>query len=103
MTDPEPTVVPVNVTEQLVTPAVVDNIQVGELKLPPVVPAVSVKVTVPVGVFAAVVVSTTVAVTEAVQLEPPKAIVQLTFPTLVEELSEATKTLIAAKTPVLPL
>jgi hypothetical protein len=99
--EPEPAVVPVNVTEQLVTPAVVDKMQVGELKLPPVVPAVNVKVTVPLGAFAAVVVSTTVAVTEAEQLEPPNAIVQLTLPTLVEVPSKATVTVL--EVPVLPL
>ena len=87
MTDPEPALVPVNVTEHLVTPEVVDRLQVGELRLPPVVPAVSVNVTVPVGAFEAVVVSTTVAVTEAVQLVPPSAMLQLTVPTLVEVLS----------------
>ena len=47
--EPEPAVVPVNMTEQLVTPAVVDKVQVFELRLPPVVPAVRVNVTVPVG------------------------------------------------------
>ena len=76
-----------NVTEQAVTPDVVDKLQVGELRLPPVVPAVKVNVTVPVGALEAVVVSTTVAVTEAVQLVPPNAMLQLTFPTLVEVLS----------------
>ena len=74
-------------TEQLVTPDVVDRLQVGELRLPPVVPAVKVNVTVLVGKFEAVVVSATVAVTAAVQLLAPKAILQLTFPTLVDVLS----------------
>ncbi len=87
VTEPVPAVVPVNVTEQLVTPDVVDKLQVGELRLPPVVPAVNVNVTVPVAAFEAVVVSTTVAVTEAVQLVPPSAILQLTAPTPVEVLS----------------
>jgi len=87
ITDPEPAAVPVNVTEQLVTPDVVDRLQVGELRLPPVVPAVSVNVTVPVAAFEAVVVSTTVAVTEAVQLVPPNAMLQLTLATVVEVLS----------------
>src|SRR5438876_12444396 len=73
MTDPEPAVVPVKVTEQLVTPDVVDKLQVGELREPPVVPAVSVNVTVPAGALEGVVVSATVAVTEAVQLLAPKA------------------------------
>jgi len=87
MTDPEPALVPVNVTEHLVTPEVVDSVQVGELRLPPVVPGVNVNVTVPVGKFEAVVVSATVATTEAVQLLAPNAMLQLTFPTLVEVLS----------------
>jgi len=87
VTNPEPADVPVNVTEQLVTPDVVDRLQVGELRLPPVVPAVSVNVTVPVGAFEGVVVSATVAVTDAVQLVPPKAMLQLTLPTLVDVLS----------------
>src|SRR5437588_760994 len=87
MTDPEPAVVPVKVTEQLVTPDVVDKLQVGELREPHVVPAVSVNVTIPAGALEAVVVSATVAVTEAIQLVPPNAILQLTFPTLVDVLS----------------
>lgn len=86
-TEPVPAEVPVNITKQLVTPAVVVKTQVGELKVPPVVPAVRVNVTVPDGEFAAVVVSTTVATTFAVQLVPPRAIVQLTAPTLVDVLS----------------
>jgi hypothetical protein len=58
------------------------------------VPAVSVKVTVPVGALESVVVSVTVAVIEVVQLLPPTAIVQLTFGTVVEVLSlEVTVTL----------
>src|SRR2546426_12382391 len=87
LTDPEPAVVPVNVTEQLVTPDTVESVQVGELRLPPVVPAVSVNVIVPVGAFEGVVVSATVAVTDAVQLVPPNAMLQLTLPTLVDVLS----------------
>src|SRR2546425_379891 len=87
VTEPEPADVPVNVTEQLVTPEVVDRLQVLVLRLPPVVPADKVRVTAPVGALDAVVVSTTVAVTEAVQLVPPSAMLQLTFPTLVEVLS----------------
>src|SRR2546425_10767814 len=87
MIDPEPADVPVNATEQLVTPDVVDKLQVGELRLPPVVPTVKVNVTVPVGALDAVVVSVTVAVTEAVQLLAPNAMLQLTLPTLVEVLS----------------
>ena len=74
-------------TEQLVTPDVVDRLQVGELRLPPVVPVVKVNVTVPVGAFDAVVVSVTVATTDAVQLLAPSAMLQLTLPTLVEVLS----------------
>ena len=87
LTDPEPAAVPVNVTEQLVTPDTVESVQVGEPRLPPVVPAVNVNVTVPVAAFEALVVSTTVAVTEAVQLVPPNAMLQLTLPTLVDVLS----------------
>jgi len=79
--------VPVNVTEQLVTPDVVNKLQVLELRLPPVVPAARVNVTAPVGALEGVVVSATVAVTEAVQLVAPNAMLQLTFPTLVEVLS----------------
>ena len=88
MTDPEPAVVPVKDTEQLVTPATVDKLQVsGSSTPPPVVPRVNVKVTVPVGAFEAVVVSTTVAVTEAVQLLEPNEMLQLTFPTVLDVLS----------------
>ena len=87
VTEPEPAVVPVNMTEQLVTLAVVDKVQVVALRLPPVVPGVSIKVTVPVGAFDAVVESTTVAVTGAVQLVAPSAILQLTLGTVVDVLS----------------
>jgi hypothetical protein len=83
MTDPEPAVVPVNMTEQL--PA--ESVHVVALSEPPVVPAVNVKVTMPDGVFADDVVSVTVAVTDAVQLDPPSAIVQLTLGTVVDVLS----------------
>src|SRR5947208_3441268 len=87
MTDPEPAVVPVKVTEQLVIPYVVDKLQVGEItKLFPYTTLFR-SVTVPVGALEAVVVSATVAVTEAIQLVPPNAILQLTFPTLVDVLS----------------
>jgi hypothetical protein len=96
--DPLPLVVPVNVTEQL--PAD-DKVQLLTLKEPPVVPAVKVKVMVPVGVFTAVVVSVTVAVTLAVQLVAANAMLQLTFPTLVEVLSFAT--VIVLDVPVLVL
>jgi hypothetical protein len=75
----------VNVTEQL--PA--ESVHVVALNEPPVVPAVKVKVTVPVGTFVDVVVSATVAVTEAVQLVPPNGTVQLTVGTDVEVLSLA--------------
>ncbi len=74
-----------NVTEQL--PAV-DKIQLEALNEPPV--TASVKVTVPVGVLAAVVVSVTVAVTGAEQLVAPNAMLQLTGPTLVDVVSNAT-------------
>src|SRR5437867_1392735 len=78
--EPVPAVVPVNVTEQL--PA--DNVQLLALNAPPVVPGVSVKLAEPVGIFEAVVMSVTVALTVAVQLLAPNAMLQLTFPTLVE-------------------
>src|SRR2546425_13068966 len=86
-TDPEPAVVPVNVTEQLVTPEVVDRVQVLELSEPPVVPAVRAKVRDPAGTFEAVVGSAKVAVTDTVQLVAPNAMLQLTFPRLVGGLS----------------
>jgi len=78
--DPEPAVVPVNMTEQV--PA--ESVHVPALNDPPVPPAVSVNVTVPDGILEPVVVSATVAVTLAVQLLSPSAILQLTFPTLVD-------------------
>ena len=99
MTDPEPAVVPVNVTEH--EPA--ERVQVRELNEPPVVPGVKTNVTVPpVGVFAAVVVSVTVATTEAEQLIPPSAMLQLTLPTAVAVLSFATVIVLEAVGP-LPL
>ena len=73
-------------TEQL--PAV--KLQVLELRVPPVDPAVSVNVMVPVGTFEEAVVSVTVAVTDAVQLVEPRAMSQLTAPTLVEVASFTT-------------
>ena len=102
MTEPEPAVVPVNVTEQLVTLAVVESVQVVELREPPVVPGVRVNVTVPVGELVGVVVSATVATTLEVQLVPPSAIVQLTAPTLVDVLSFPVAVTVTA-TPVLVL
>jgi hypothetical protein len=77
----------VKVTEQLVTPVVADNVQVVELREPPVLPEVRVNVTVPVGALVAAVVSATIATTLAEQLLPPNAIVQLTAPTIVDVLS----------------
>ena len=91
VTEPEPADVPVNMTEQLVTPDTVERVQVGELREPPVLPAVSVKVTVPVGTFEAVVVSATVAVTDAAQLVLHRAMLQFTFGTVVEVLSFTVK------------
>jgi len=91
VTDPEPAVVPVNMTEQLVTPEVVDKLQMLELRLPHVVPAVKVNATAPIGAFEAVVVSATVAVTDAAQFAPPRAMLQLTLGTVVEVLSFAVK------------
>lgn len=100
VTDPEPPVVPVKVTKQL--PAV--RVQVVESNDPPVVPALRVKVTVPLGVFAALVVSVTVAVTGAEQFVPLSAIVQLTLPTLVEVLSfDVAVTVTIAEPLALPL
>ena len=87
-----------NVTEQL--PAA-DNVQLLVLKEPPVVPDVNVKVTVPVGVFAAAVVSVTVAVTLAVQPVAPRAMLQVTLPTLIDVLSFLTLTVFDV--PMLPL
>src|SRR5439155_526538 len=87
MTDPEPAVVPVKVTEQLVTPDVVDKLQVGELREPPVVPAVSVNITeaptslVQSGGHAAG------GLTQEIQQVPPNDKLQLTFPTLMDVLS----------------
>src|SRR5438552_764036 len=87
MTDAETAVVPVKVTEQLVTPDVVDKLQVAELREPPVVPAASVNINALSLHDALPILSATVAVTEAIQLVPPNAILQLTFPTLVDVLS----------------
>ena len=101
-TDPEPAAVPVNVTEQL--PA--DSAQLVALNEPPVVPAVRVNVTSPVGVFEGVVVSATVALTVVVQLVEPNAILQPPFVTvmLVEESSlPVTVTVTVAAALVLPL
>ena len=80
------------------------RLQVVALKEPPVVPTVNVNVTIPVGVFVEVVVSATIAVTGAVQLEPPNGMLQLTFATLVEVLSFGVDaTVIAAAALVLVL
>jgi hypothetical protein len=81
--DPVPAIAPVNVTLQV--PAV--RMQLPELKDPPVVPAMKVKVTVPPGTFDIAVVSVTITVTAALQLFAPDCIVQLTLPTLVNVLS----------------
>jgi hypothetical protein len=87
-------------TEQL--PA--ERAHVVTLNEPPVVPAFNKKVTVPVGMLAEVVVSVTVAVTDAVQLDPPKAMLQLTAGTEVEVASFAVAdTVIVATVLVLPL
>ena len=83
VTEPVPAVTPVNVTKQLPD----DRVHVVALNAPPVVPAVRVNVTVPVGKFVGVVVSVTVAVTLAEQLVAPIAMLQLTFGTVVEVLS----------------
>ncbi len=71
MTVAVPAATPVNVTEQLVTLAVVDNVQ-----LAPAVPTPAfdeTKLTLPVGALAAIVVSATV----AVQVEVPDGIIVL--------------------------
>lgn len=81
---PDPAVVPVNVTEQLVTPSVIVKVHDVALSMPPVAPGVSAKVTAPVGEFTAAEATVTIAVAEAVQLDPPDGMVQLTSPTLVE-------------------
>ncbi len=95
-----PAEVPVNVTEQL--PA--DNVHVLELNKPPVVPAVSVKVTVPVGTLAGLVVSATVAVKVAVQLVALSPMLQLTSGTVVIVASfEVTVTVMVATALVLVL
>lgn len=86
---------PVNVTEQLPE----TRLQVEALSEPPV--NVRVKVTVPEGVLAGVVVSATVAVTCEVQLVWPRVIWQLTFGTLVDVASF--KTVIVPEVPELPL
>jgi hypothetical protein len=88
--DAEPALVPVKISPQLVTPDTVPNVQDVKSKLPPVVPGVTVNVTVPVGAFDAVVVSTTCVWTLTVQLLPPRGIMQLTLNTVVEVLSNAT-------------
>ncbi len=91
-----PAVVPVKVTKQLPDGS---NVHVTELREPPVVPAVNVKVTVPVGMLEAVVVSLTVAVTDAVQLVPPSAILQLASGTVVvvESLDVTVTVMVAAE------
>jgi len=96
VTDPVPAVVPVKVTKQLPDGS---NVHVTELREPPVVPAVNVKVTVPVGMLEAVVVSLTVAVTDAVQLVPPSAILQLASGTVVvvESLDVTVTVMVAAE------
>ena len=89
---------PVNVTKQLVTVPVVDNEHVVALREPPVVPGVKVKVTAPVAALDAVVVSTTVAVTLAEQLDPPRAMLQVTSGTevVVESFPVAVTVIVAA-------
>jgi hypothetical protein len=79
VTDPDPTLVPVKVTEHC--PA--DSGQVGALNEPPVVPTVSAKVPVPVGIFEVVLRSDTVTMTLAVQLVAVVAMLQFIFGTAV--------------------
>ncbi len=98
-----PAVVPVKVTKQLPDGS---NVHVTELREPPVVPAVKVKLTMPVGVFNGVVVSVTVTVPAVVQLVPPRAMLQPPFATvmLVDVSSlPVTVTVMAAAELVLPL
>lgn len=77
VTVPEPAVVPVNVTEQVVPVEPVDNVQLFALSEPPVVPGFSVKVTDPLGVFVEAVRSETIASIVRVQLLPPRGILQV--------------------------
>lgn len=72
--DPDPTLVPVKMTEQL--PAA-DKLQLLALREPPVVPAVNAKLTVPVGVFEVVLRSVAVTTTVAVQLVAAVAMLQV--------------------------
>src|SRR5438874_1180353 len=99
MTDPEPAVVPVKVTEQLRSEERRVGQEGGELREPHVEQADSVNVTEPAGALEAVVVSATVAVTESIQLGPTSAMLQLPFPTPVEVLSvdEAVTVTVAAE------
>jgi len=102
VTEPEPAVVPVNVTEQL--PA--DKVQPLALNEPPVVPAVRVNVTEPVAVFDGVAVSATVALTVVEQLVAPNAMLQPPLATIMPvEVSSlpATVTVTVAAALVLPL
>lgn len=99
VTDPVPAAVPVKVTEQLPD----DRVQLVALSVPGV-PEDNVKPTLPVGIFEAVVVSVTTAVTVAVQLVALDAILQLTLPTLVDVLSlPVTVTVTLATELMLPL
>jgi hypothetical protein len=94
-----PAAVPVNVTEQLPD----DKVQLTALRVPGV-PEDNVKLMPPVGVLEALVVSVTSAVTVAVQLVAPSAILQLTFATLVDVISlPVTVTVTIATELMLPL
>ncbi len=94
-----PAAVPLRVTEQLPD----DKAQLAALRVPGV-PEDNVKLTLPVGVLEALVVSATVAVTVAEQLVAPSAILQLTSATLVEVLSlPVTVTVMIATELMLPL
>jgi hypothetical protein len=74
-------------TEQLLPERLPESMHVVALNEPPVVPGVNEKVTVPLGAFVGVVVSTTVAVTALVQLDAPRAMLQLMAGMLVRVLS----------------
>ena len=97
MNDPVPSLVPLICWLQ--DPA--DRMQVFEAKLPPVVPGVRVKVTVPPGIFEGLVVSVTVTTTVVTQSLAPAKILQLTLPVLVDVSS--LETVRVLEVPVLPL
>ncbi len=83
-----------------------DSVQLEALNVPPVVPADKVKLTEPVGVFEAAVISLTVPVTVVAQLDAPNAIVQpppATVTVVVVSSLPVAVTMIAAAALALPL